>query len=293
MFIRKSILLLTMCFPLVCLPLSDVYESYIDKYAPLAVEHRERFGIPASVTLAQGLLESAAGRSTLAKKGNNHFGIKCHSTWTGDTLLRDDDAAQECFRAYATAEESFLDHSKFLTRGRYRPLHDIPVEDYAGWARGLKSCGYATDPNYAERLIAIIERYGLNAFDSGSGDHSLTADFIFDNLRRSHTVRKNRGLHYVIATPGDTYSSIAREFSISLSRILSYNDVEKDCPVRDWEEVYLESKSDHAPKGMKKITVGETDDLHSISQRLGMKTASLRKLNPDGEIEPGRTLKLR
>lgn len=271
---------------------TDAYTAYVEKYAPLAVEHRERFGIPAAVTLAQGLLESAAGRSTLATKGNNHFGIKCHKEWTGDTLLRDDDAAQECFRAYASAEESFMDHSRFLCRGRYRPLHEIAPEDYAGWAHGLKKCGYATDPNYAERLIAIIERYALYTYDTDGETAGDAAEFIFETLRKSHAVRKNRGLHYVIAAPGDTYSSIAREFSIPLERLLAYNDAEKDAPVRDWEEVYLEEKLEEAPKNLRRITVGEYDTLHSISQKLGMKQSSLERLNAGRDIESGASLRL-
>ena len=137
---------------------ADPYEVYIETYCRLAVEHQEEYGIPASITLAQGLLESGAGRSRLAKEGNNHFGIKCHKEWKGKKMLRDDDAPNECFRVYNTAEESFADHSKFLRRTRYQKLFSLPVTDYKSWARGLRECGYATDPNYAARLITIIER---------------------------------------------------------------------------------------------------------------------------------------
>lgn len=145
----------------------DPYEKYIVTYSDMAVEQQNRHGIPASVTLAQGMLESAAGRSTLAVKGNNHFGIKCHSDWTGETMLRNDDAPNECFRCYKSAAESFDDHSRFLLRKRYAPLFELETTDYAGWARGLSRCGYATDPHYANRLISIIERYALYLFDSG------------------------------------------------------------------------------------------------------------------------------
>lgn len=293
MFRRNLIFLLLSLMTIMAAAKPDAYSSYIEKYAPLAIEHRERFGIPASITLAQGLLESAAGRSTLAKKGNNHFGIKCHNSWTGDTLLRDDDEAGECFRAYASAEESFIDHSRFLNRGRYKPLHEIPVSDYAAWARGLKQCGYATDPNYAQRLIAIIERYSLQTYDTDGDFSSEVSEFIFRSLQASHPVCRNRGLHYIIANPGDTFSSIAREFSIPLDKLLSYNDVDSDGLIRDWEEVYLQPKLEDAPKGMKKITIGQDDTMRSISQKLGMKLASLRRLNPKSSGEHGSKLRLR
>ena len=186
------------------------YEEYIERYSALAVDHQNEYGIPASITLAQGLLESAAGRSRLASKGNNHFGIKCHKEWKGKTMLRDDDARDECFRVYSSVEESFADHSRFLRRDRYKRLFDLDVTDYQGWARGLRKCGYATDPNYAARLITIIERYSLYVFDTTEGRNvEETVAFIADHLVKSHPVRRSRGLHYVVGTPGDTYSSIA------------------------------------------------------------------------------------
>jgi len=272
---------------------TDKYQEYIDRYSALAIEHRERFNIPAAITMAQGLLESGAGQSTLAKKGNNHFGIKCHSDWTGDTLRRNDDAPLECFRAYATPEESFLDHSRFLCRGRYLPLFNIPVEDYAGWARGLKKCGYATDPQYAERLIAIIERYSLYRLDSDSHDPSAGAEFILASLKQTHPVRKNRGLYYIIANPGDTYSSLAEEFKLPLNRLLDFNDASADDPVRDWTEVYLQKKLTSAPKGMKNIMAGEGETMRTVAQRLGMQLDVLRKLNPGKSPDDGGNIRLR
>lgn len=277
----------------ICQAKTDKYKAYIDRYAPLAIEHRERFNIPASITLAQGLLESAAGESTLAKKGNNHFGIKCHKEWKGDTLRRNDDAPLECFRAYSSPEESFLDHSRFLSRGRYLPLFEIPAEDYAGWAHGLKKCGYATDPQYAERLIAIIERYSLYTYDLAGEDPSSGAEFIFSALKQTHPVRKNRGLHYVIANPGDTYSSVAKEFSIPLKKLLLYNDADGDGTIKDWEEIYLQEKHAKAPSGMKKIMAGEGETMRSISQRLGMKLEVIQRLNPDHLPLEGGELKLK
>lgn len=142
--------------------------DYINKYSGVAVSEMKRTGIPASITLAQGMLESAYGRSTLATKGNNHFGIKCHSTWTGAKIYHDDNRRGECFRAYNSALESYKDHSEFLVTGsRYRELFKLSSTDYKGWAHGLKKAGYATDPKYAHLLIVKIEEYGLHAFDTG------------------------------------------------------------------------------------------------------------------------------
>lgn len=290
-FFLTQLLLLLLCIPSEAR--ADRYSDYIERFAPLAIEHRERFGIPASITLAQGLLESAAGQSSLAKKGNNHFGIKCHTGWTGDTLRRNDDAELECFRAYATPEESYMDHSRFLSRGRYRQLFSIPVEDYSGWAHGLKKCGYATDPQYAERLIAIIERYSLQTYDTDGESPSQAPDFIIATLKKTHRVLRFRGLHYVIANPGDTYSSLAAEFNIPLKKLLAFNDMEKDGPVKDWEETYLQEKHAKAPDGMKRIMAGEGESMRTVSQRLGMRLSSLRHLNPEKNENEGGELRLR
>lgn len=271
----------------------DPYHDYIAEYSGLAVEQQALHGIPASVTLAQGLLESAAGRSSLAVRGNNHFGIKCHSEWRGDTLLRNDDAADECFRSYETAVESFEDHSRFLLRKRYAPLFDLDITDYAGWANGLRSCGYATDPNYASRLITIIERYALYLFDTDEGRNAEdNARFIQEMLSRSHPVRRSRGLHYVIAAPGDTYREIAREFDIPEKTLRKYNDATRN-RIKDWEEVYLEEKHDRAPDGVDSATIGDGESIHSLAQRFGMKLSALRSLNPGAHDRPGTRLRLR
>jgi len=272
----------------------DPYEEYIERFSPLAVEHQELYGIPASVTLAQGLLESAAGRSTLAREGNNHFGIKCHKEWKGETMLRDDDARDECFRVYNTPEESYDDHSRFLRRERYRPLFELDPTDYQGWARRLRECGYATDPNYAARLVTIIERYALYTFDTPGGrDVEETAAYIADMLVRSHPVRRSRGLHYVVATPGDTYGSIAKEFKISSKKLMRYNDVRKDGEIRPWQEVYLEEKLPTAPEGLDRATIGEDESMHSVAQRFGMRLSVLKKLNGGAKDAPGTVLRLR
>lgn len=154
---------------------ADYAREYLGKYSGLAVREMNRTGIPASITLAQGMLESNYGRSRLATQGNNHFGIKCHSDWTGQKMYHDDNHRNECFRSYRSAEESFRDHSDFLVNGsRYRDLFSLKGTDYRGWAHGLKRAGYATDPKYPELLIRKIEEYGLWAYDTG-GSSPLAA----------------------------------------------------------------------------------------------------------------------
>lgn len=293
-FLRRAVATVLAAMSVCGLVASNPYEEYIDRYCSLAMEHQEEYGIPASITLAQGLLESAAGRSTLASEGNNHFGIKCHKEWKGKTMLRDDDARDECFRVYATPEESFRDHSLFLRRTRYSRLFDLDITDYQNWAKGLRECGYATDPNYAARLITIIERYSLYSYDTPGGrDAEETAAFIRDMLVRSHPVRRTRGLHYVVATPGDTYKAIAKEFNIKTKTLMKYNDADRDREIKAWEEVYLEEKLDEAPEGMVAATIGEGESMHSLAQRFGMKMEKLKALNKKAKDRPGTELRLR
>lgn len=270
------------------------YTDYIDRWKDVAISEQELHGIPASITLAQGLLESGAGSSRLATEGNNHFGIKCHKDWQGETMLRDDDAPNECFRVYESAHESFADHSRFLLRKRYESLFLLPVDDYKGWAHGLKQCGYATDPNYATRLISIIERYSLYNYDTPQGRNvSEDALFIFEHLRNSHPICKYRSLHYVIASPGDTYSDIAKEFGMKTKDLLRFNDVDADHEIRAWQEVYLQEKHDKAPADYHSIVIGEGESIHSIAQRMGMKLQCLKELNPDSPDCQGTRLRLR
>lgn len=290
-FIRLRCILVALIIGVTLHLRADYYSDYIDLYAPLAVEQMEKYGIPASVTLAQGLLESAAGRSTLATEGNNHFGIKCHSDWKGPTMLRDDDAPDECFRVYDSAAGSFTDHSLFLSKKRYASLFSLDPTDYAGWARGLKQCGYATDPNYADRLITIIERYALYSYDSHSaGEGHEMAEFIISKLADTHPIRRARGLHYVVAAPGDTYGKIAKEFHISKKDLMKYNDVKHDGEIKPWQEVYLQKKLDTPPDGITKATIGEGESMHSISQRFAISLDMLRALNPDAKDEAGTVL---
>ena len=140
-------------------------ESYIERYKNIAITEMNGSGIPASITLAQGILESGSGNSKLAKEANNHFGIKCATEWKGETILQDDDNKDDCFRVYKSPEESFRDHTEFLKRKRYASLFELDKNDYRGWANGLKTAGYATNPRYAELLISLVERYDLSRFD--------------------------------------------------------------------------------------------------------------------------------
>lgn len=284
-------------FLCICMPFisrADAYSEYISTYSSLAIEQQEKHGIPASVTLAQGLLESSAGRSRLATKGNNHFGIKCHLTWRGDTMLRSDDAPNECFRVYKDVRRSYDDHSQFLLKPRYASLFQLDPQDYAAWARGLRKCGYATDPNYASRLIAIIERYALYLYDTPEGrcQEDNTA-YIQSQLAATHPVRRARGLHYVIAAPGESYSKIAKEFGLSEKKLRKYNDAGRHKKIKDWEEVYLEPKLDTAPDDVKSAVIGEGESFHSLSQRYGIKLDVIKDLNPDVPDRAGSTLRLR
>ncbi len=273
---------------------NNYYKEYIETYSDMAIEQQKEYGIPASITLAQGLLESAAGRSTLAREGNNHFGIKCHKDWQGKTMLRNDDAPDECFRVYDDVKESFRDHSEFLSRKRYASLFDIPIDNYDEWAKELKKCGYATDPNYAARLITIIESYALYVYDSASGaDAEETARYIMEHLLKTHPVRRARKLQFVVAVPGDTYKSIAKEFGISEKNLLKFNDVSRNGEIKEWEEVYLCEKHDDAPTGVDRVTIGEDESMHSVAQRFGMKLETIKSLNKGAKDKPGTVLKLR
>lgn len=190
---------------------------YIETYAVIAQEEMQQYGIPASITLAQGILESGAGEGELVQKANNHFGIKCHD-WKGAKVYHDDDEKGECFRKYSNPKYSYRDHSLFLTnRGRYSALFKLPKDDYKGWAKGLRAAGYATDKKYPQKLISIIERYQLYAYD-GAVLGKSKKDFkkVVDN-KDQHTVKK-----------GETLYRIARKYKLSVADIKQYNGLETD-----------------------------------------------------------------
>ena len=278
------------------------YQSYIKEYAPLAVEQMKRYKIPASITLAQGLLESGAGQSALARKSNNHFGIKCHSTWNGRKVYYDDDAKDECFRAYKKVEDSYEDHSKFLTTGvRYRFLFDLKLSDYKGWARGLKKAGYATDPSYANRLITIIEDYDLYKYDS-EGMNRREARKWAKLLKKKpwlanpHQVYLANGLAYVVVREGDTFKLLGGEFDISWKKLVDYNDLHKEYTLQPGDIIYLKKKNKKAQKPYEYHVVRDGDSMHTISQIYGIRLKNLYKMNKkDGDYVPevGDRLKLR
>lgn len=268
------------------------YQQYIDKWSGVAVEQMQRYKIPASITLAQGLLESGAGQSELARKGNNHFGIKCHNGWTGPTMYRDDDQRNDCFRVYGSARESYEDHSRFLSGGqRYRSLFSLKPTDYKGWARGLKAAGYATNPKYAQRLIDIIEVYKLYEYDNGRGGSLPTDDF-----GRAIFIFNDR--LYIIARRGDTFRSLAEETGISRRKLAKYNERDKDDVLQDGEIVWLKKKARKAPKEYKNRphVVQPGESMYSISQFYGIRLKNLYKMNdlsPDATIRVGDQLRLR
>ena len=275
------------------------YQTYIDQYRDMAIEQMLRNKIPASITLAQGILESGAGNSELVKKGNNHFGIKCHG-WTGRTVHKDDDAKQECFRAYNNARESFEDHSKFLTKNkRYSQLFSLSITDYKGWARGLKACGYATNPNYAPMLINLIELYKLYEY----GRAKTYDKFMAQNsghrqdgfLHPIHIYNKN---YFLQARKGDTFKSIGKEIGISGKKIAKYNERDYNSPLVENEMIWLKKKQKKAEATYKKrphrVKAGES--MYSIAQYYGIRLKSLYKMNklsPDYELKIGDELRVR
>lgn len=196
---------------------SDVVNSYIVDYKDIAMSNMKNFGIPASIILAQGILESGAGQSELATTSNNHFGIKCYTDWKGETTYHDDDTSQECFRKYKNPEESFQDHADIVSkRKRYASLFDLPKGDYKAWAKGLKAAGYATDPNYPEKLINYIEQYHLDQYDN----QVLGKDYVLD--KNQNVISKTN--EYEVQM-GDTLYSISKKFNISIEELKKQNNL--------------------------------------------------------------------
>ena len=268
------------------------YEAYIKKYRDIAVEEMRKYHIPASITLAQGLLESGAGQSTLARKSNNHFGIKCGSDWDGKSVRYDDDARNECFRAYKHPKQSYEDHSKFLaSRSRYAFLFKLKITDYKGWAKGLKKAGYATDRRYAQRLIDIIELYDLHQYDTKKG-----LKWMKDNPNPHQPYIAN-GLVYIVVRPGDTWKSISKEFDVSRKKLRKYNDLYKGYVLQSGDILYLEKKNRKADKEHVVHVLRAGESMYSISQKYGIRLKNLYKRNkmePDSPApEVGTILRLR
>lgn len=279
------------------------YEEYISQYKDLAIEQMERYHIPASITLAQGVFESRAGLSRLATEGNNHFGIKCHG-WKGRSINADDDADSECFRAYANAKQSYEDHSKFLKNNvRYSRLFRLDIDDYKGWAKGLKACGYATSPTYASNLIGIIELYKLYQYDSAKSYDHFMADKYDKRLRSSsfgltHPVHKCNKDYYIVARKGDTFKSLGKETGVSWKKLAKYNERDKHDKLEEGDIIFLEKKQTKAMKVFKNRphTVQAGESMYSIAQLYGIRLKSLYKMNnmsPDQDIQTGMKLRVR
>lgn len=260
-------------------------EEYIKSFSELAMREMARVGIPASITLAQGCLESNNGNSTLATKGNNHFGIKCHD-WTGKKIYHDDDKRHECFRSYPSAYESYMDHSLFLTtKSRYASLFELSVHDYRGWAKGLKAAGYATANNYATLLIRIIEenelfKYDLLVIEGSMGDGT---DTTYNQSGHGHhttrTVLLNNKIEYVLSEPGDTPESLREELGLYKNEIYRYNDLYKGAKLATGSIIYLQPKRAKAAPGneIHRVEAGQT--MYDISQLYGVKLKHLYRKN--------------
>jgi|SRR5690554_127589 LysM repeat protein len=280
------------------------YEIYIEKYSDLAIEHMERYGIPASITLAQGILESGAGMSDLARSSNNHFGIKCHRGWSGGRVFAADDTPNDCFRSYRNVEDSYQDHSEFLVgSSRYSNLFKLSITDYKSWARGLQQSGYATDRAYANKLIKLIEDYELYRFDDRKYRKGVSRKqrAALRNSEASvatwnHQPYITHGLVYVIAVDGDTFGSISNEFGFKEEDLLKYNEVPADFPLSDGDIVYFQKKKKRADKGYEYHTVQVGESMYSISQKYGIQLRNLYRLNKKNYEyipEEGDMLKLR
>ena len=280
---------------------NQVYQQYFDQYKDIAIEQMLHYNIPASITLAQGVFESGAGRSELARKANNHFGIKCNYGWAGKTSYHDDDERNECFRAYDSAYESYEDHSKFLVNGkRYRSLFDLKVTDYKGWAKGLKAAGYATNPQYADKLIEIIQLYKLYRYDNATSYDKFMTDRTKDHPVNGsmHVIKPYNKNYYLIVRNGDTFKSIADEVGISYRKIAKYNERDKRDQLEEGEILWLKKKQKKAPKDYKGRLhyVKNGESMYSIAQKYGIRLKNLYKMNhlsPDYQIKVGDGLRLR
>lgn len=283
-------------------------QDYIATYKDAAIAQMKRLGVPASIILAQGILETENGNSDLVKKSNNHFGIKCKSTWTGMSVSHTDDAPNECFRKYNTAEESYADHSNYLyNTPRYTSLFKLASTDYKGWAYGLKKAGYATNPRYPEILISNIEKYNLQQYNFETGVHSSSSDVMVASMdptpgrseptnavivkepnvfKKLFSNRKNSSNQYfnklnaVMVFKGKSLLAIATENDIALVKLLEYNDLEKDGLLEEDQWIYLERK--HKEGNRDNYTALQNETLHNISQNNGVQLAMLAQYNNKG-----------
>ena len=252
-------------------------KEYITSYSNIAIKQMKKHKIPASITLAQGILESGSGNSYLARNSNNHFGIKCGSQWKGKTSYHDDDMENECFRAYSRVKDSYLDHSLFLTSNqRYAFLFDLKENDYKAWARGLKKAGYATNPHYADRLIQLIEEEKLYVFDQLDNIPETQSQPAQIMVREAFSINKTKVLR---SKSGDTFYKLSLSTGITLRQLHKYNNgLEKLENLKPGTPIYLESKKRRA-SGKKEIVLKAATTLAEISQKEGVRLKSLMKIN--------------
>ena len=319
---KKLFLLLSLFFPLSLFAQKITPEEYIQTYKDIAMQEMREHKIPASITLAQGLLESGAGNSALAREAKKHFGIKCHKGWTGKTYIQDDDEKDECFRKYNNAEESFRDHSEFLcTRGRYSALFDLEITDYVGWANGLKAAGYATNPKYAQLLIDRIELYNLAKYDQIAlgrmADDNLlpeiapeeellelaysptdrSAFVLVDMTQEKRFIYENNGVRFVYAKEGETPEQLAKDFGVKYKKFCDYNLLRRpdEMVFHSGDVVYLEKLRNKNWKA-KKYAIKEGETLRDVALRFAVKPDKILKKNglKEGEkLRKGQELWLR
>jgi LysM repeat protein len=302
---KKLLLAFIVVFPLLAVAQRITPEEYIQTYKDVAMREMREHKIPASITLAQGLLESGAGNSALAREAKNHFGIKCHKGWTGKTYYMDDDEKDECFRKYKNAEESFRDHSEFLcTRSRYASLFDLKITDYKGWARGLKAAGYATNPKYAQLLIDRIELYDLTKYDKialglMTDDNQLpeiaeedelielaysptirSSFELVDMTKDKRFIYENNGVRFVFAKEGETPEGMAKEFGIKYNKFCEYNCLRHPDEVvfHSGDVVYLARLKNKNWKAKKHI-VEQGETIRDIALQYAVKPEKLLKKN--------------
>lgn len=277
-------------------------QDYINKFKDDAIKEMLMHKVPASITLAQGMLESDNGNSPLAIYANNHFGIKCHNEWDGPVFLKDDDKKNECFRKYEKVIDSYNDHSLFLkTRSRYSFLFELKITDYKKWAKGLKEAGYATDPKYPEKLIQIIEDNNLFEFDNISTLPSISPSIVHHHentktLADTHIpeILKSNDVNYVVVKDGDSFSKIAKELDMRTWQLYKYNELTENDKLTEGQRIYIQPKRRKAKEQFHIVKEGET--MYSISQLYGLKLSQLYRKNlmkPEEEPKAGDKLWLR
>ncbi len=289
----KTVLIIILC----CLGFNVwsqmTQEQYIDTYAPMAVKEMKRSGVPASITLSQGILESGSGNSYLAAEGRNHFGIKCHG-WKGEEIYADDDIAHECFRKYSDVADSYKDHSEFLRKNsRYHFLFKLEITDYKGWAKGLKKAGYATSPTYAEKLIGLIEKHDLYDYDTGKAKpindkpdrnnrNNRNNNNYNDNFEinpYADEVLENNSVPYLVVKNNTTIETLAGELDLMPWQLRKYNDLNKDEPIHTSDTIYIKPKRNKAARGNDYHMVESGQTMRDISHMYAVKLKKLYKRN--------------